>query len=94
MPCSSTCARPTSGPPATRRRPPGSRWASSRRGIDELPRDRRILAICRSGGRSAAVTEALNGAGFDAANVVGGMQSWARSGLDVIADDGAAGTVI
>jgi rhodanese-related sulfurtransferase len=62
--------------------------------IDELPRDRRILAICRSGGRSAAVTEALNGVGFDAVNVAGGMQSWARSGLDVIADDGAAGTVI
>ena len=62
--------------------------------IDELPRDRQILAICRSGGRSAAVVEALNGAGFDAANVVGGMQSWARSGLDVIADDGTAGTVI
>jgi rhodanese-related sulfurtransferase len=62
--------------------------------IDELPRDRRILAICRSGARSAAVTEALNGAGFDAVNVAGGMESWARAGLDVIADDGAAGTVI
>jgi rhodanese-related sulfurtransferase len=62
--------------------------------IDELPRDRKILPICRSGGRSAAVTEALNGAGYDAANVVGGMQSWARSGLDVVADDGAGGTVI
>jgi rhodanese-related sulfurtransferase len=62
--------------------------------VEELPRDRRILAICRSGGRSAAVVEALNGAGFDAANVVGGMQSWARAGLDVVADDGAAGTVI
>ena len=68
-------------------RPPGPR-------VDELPQDRRILAICRSGARSAAVVEALNGAGFDAANVAGGMQSWARSGLDVVADDGAAGTVI
>lgn len=62
--------------------------------IDDLPRDRQILAICRSGGRSGAVVEALNGAGFDAVNVAGGMQSWARSGLDVIADDGAAGAVI
>jgi len=62
--------------------------------VDELPRDRKILAICRSGGRSAAVVEALNGAGFDAVNVAGGMQSWARAGLDVIAEDGAGGTVI
>jgi rhodanese-related sulfurtransferase len=62
--------------------------------VDELPRDRQILAICRSGARSAAVVEALTGAGFDAANVAGGMQSWARSGLDVVADDGAAGAVI
>lgn len=62
--------------------------------IAELPRDRKILAICRSGGRSAAVVEALHGAGFDAVNVAGGMQSWARSGLDVVADDGAAGTII
>ena len=62
--------------------------------VGELPRDRRILAVCRSGARSAAVVAALIGAGFDAANVAGGMQSWARSGLDVVADDGAAGTVI
>ncbi len=62
--------------------------------IAELPRDRQILAICRSGGRSAAVVEALNGGGFDAVNVIGGMQSWARAGLEVIADDGSAGAVI
>ncbi|MGZ8751364.1 MAG: rhodanese-like domain-containing protein [Acidimicrobiia bacterium] len=62
--------------------------------IDELPRDRPILAICRSGGRSSAVVEALNGAGFEAFNVAGGMKSWARSGLDVIAEGGAAGAVI
>ena len=36
--------------------------------IDELPLDRQILAICRSGARSAAVVAAPNGAGFDAAN--------------------------
>lgn len=62
--------------------------------IEELPRDRQILTICRSGGRSAAVVEALNGAGYDAVNVAGGMQSWARAGLDVVADHGAAGAVI
>ena len=39
-PCSSTSARPTSGRPATRRRRSGSRWASSRTAVGELPRDR------------------------------------------------------
>lgn len=62
--------------------------------IRELANDRQILAICRSGGRSAAVVETLIASGIDAANVVGGMQAWARAGLDVVADDGAAGSVI
>jgi rhodanese-related sulfurtransferase len=61
--------------------------------VGELPRDRRIVAVCRSGGRSAAVVEALIGAGFDAVNVHGGMEAWARSGLDVVTDDGRAGTI-
>ncbi|NMH94469.1 MBL fold metallo-hydrolase [Pseudonocardia bannensis] len=60
----------------------------------ELPRDRRILVICRSGGRSAAVTDSLRGSGFDAVNVAGGMRAWAAAGLGVITDSGAPGTVI
>lgn len=62
--------------------------------MDELPKDRQILAICRSGGRSAAATETLVGAGRNAANVTGGMEAWARAGLDVVAEDGAAGSII
>ena len=62
--------------------------------IDELPRDRRIVAVCRAGGRSARVAEALIGSGFDVANLTGGMQAWDAAGLPVIADDGGAGTVI
>ncbi|QGG97061.1 rhodanese-like domain-containing protein [Actinomarinicola tropica] len=51
--------------------------------LDELPRDRAILVICRSGARSAAATEALRGAGYDATNVAGGMLAWIDSGRDV-----------
>lgn len=47
----------------------------------ELPRGRTIVAVCRSGSRSAAVTEALRRAGFDAENLDGGLQAWARAGL-------------
>lgn len=59
----------------------------------ELPRDRRIVATCRSGGRSRAVTEGLRSAGFDVVNAVGGMRAWQAGGYDVVTDDGAPGVV-
>jgi rhodanese-related sulfurtransferase len=62
--------------------------------LGELPRDRRIVAICRSGARSLAVTGALGGAGFDIVNLEGGMRAWAAEDLPVIASDGLPGTVI
>jgi DMSO/TMAO reductase YedYZ molybdopterin-dependent catalytic subunit/glyoxylase-like metal-dependent hydrolase (beta-lactamase superfamily II) len=51
----------------------------------ELSRDRRIVVVCRSGGRSAAVTDALRAWGFDAVNLAGGMCAWAAAGLPVVA---------
>lgn len=60
---------------------------------NQLPRDRQIIAVCRSGGRSGAATKALIAQGFDAINLHGGMQAWAASGLSVVTDGGAAGTV-
>lgn len=59
-----------------------------------IPRDRKIVAICRSGARSGRVTLALNQAGYDAVNVAGGMQQWAAAGLPVVTDAGTDGTVI
>ena len=62
--------------------------------IDELPHDTTIIAICRSGARSATVTAALLGAGYDAVNLGGGMRAWASEDYDVVAADGLPGTVI
>ncbi len=62
--------------------------------VADLPKDRRIVAICRSGGRSAAVTEALNAWGLDAVNLAGGMRAWAGAGLPVVTDAGGRGAVI
>jgi rhodanese-related sulfurtransferase len=59
----------------------------------ELPTDRRIVVICRSGGRSARATEALVGAGYDAVNLAGGMQAWAALGLGCVTDADEPGTV-
>jgi DMSO/TMAO reductase YedYZ molybdopterin-dependent catalytic subunit/rhodanese-related sulfurtransferase/glyoxylase-like metal-dependent hydrolase (beta-lactamase superfamily II) len=51
----------------------------------ELPRDRRIVVVCRSGGRSAAVTDSLRASGFDAVNLSGGMCAWSAAGLPTVA---------
>jgi rhodanese-related sulfurtransferase len=59
----------------------------------ELPTGRRIVVICRSGGRSAKATEALVGAGYDAANLTGGMQAWVSVGLPCVTDAGSLGAV-
>jgi rhodanese-related sulfurtransferase len=61
---------------------------------DELPRDRRIVAICRTGSRSHAVVAALQRAGYDAVNLDGGMRAWATEAFPVVASDGLPGVVI
>jgi rhodanese-related sulfurtransferase len=60
----------------------------------ELIPDRRVVAICRSGGRSERAARFLRSQGFDAVNLTGGMRAWAAVGLDVVTDAGAPGTVI
>lgn len=62
--------------------------------IDSLPRDRRIVCICRSGARSGRAADFLTQRGFDAVNMAGGMQAWAAAGLGVEGADGAPGRVI
>jgi len=55
----------------------------------ELPPDAEIYVICRTGIRSARVTAALNGAGWRALNVAGGMQDWVAAGRPMVTDSGA-----
>ncbi len=62
--------------------------------IDELPNDRRIVAICRTGARSGVVTGALVGAGYDAVNLAGGMRAWVAEDFEIVASDGLPGVVI
>lgn len=49
---------------------------------NELPRDRRLLVVCRSGYRSSAALSLLQAKGFeDIAHVIGGMNEWEGSDL-------------
>jgi rhodanese-related sulfurtransferase len=56
---------------------------------EEIPRDREIYVICRSGGRSARATQALIGAGWQALNVSDGMSGWASAGRAMVSESGA-----
>ena len=50
----------------------------------ELSRDRPVVAVCRSGARSAQASVLLQRAGFkDVANLAGGMLRWRAEGLPV-----------
>jgi len=66
---------------------PGSRWIplgelSARAG--ELARDRPVVAVCRSGARSAHAVAMLSKAGFpNVANLAGGILRWHAEGLPV-----------
>ncbi|MEP6696957.1 MAG: rhodanese-like domain-containing protein [Pseudonocardiales bacterium] len=61
---------------------------------DSLTNETVIVAVCRSGHRSGQAAAALRSVGFEARNLIGGMQAWARAGLPVLRDDGTPGTVI
>jgi rhodanese-related sulfurtransferase len=54
----------------------------------ELPRDRRMVIVCRTGSRSAYAADALHGAGYDVANLRGGLFAWAAGSLPLEPDDG------
>lgn len=60
---------------------------------DELPKDALIVCVCRSGSRSAMVTQALNNAGYDAENLEGGMLGWVTRKLPIVTGDGSPGRV-
>lgn len=51
--------------------------------LGKLDLSRPVVAVCRSGGRSASVTIALTEAGFACDTMVGGMIQWAAEGLPV-----------
>jgi rhodanese-related sulfurtransferase len=44
--------------------------------LGELPSDPRIVVVCRSGGRSRAIADALRARGYDVVNLTGGMCAW------------------
>ena len=61
--------------------------------LGELPSDRKLIMVCRSGGRSGTAAAALVERGLPALNLAGGMQAWKAASFPVVADDGVPGEV-
>ncbi len=62
--------------------------------LREVPSNRTIVTVCRSGARSARAATLLTGEGHDVVNLSGGMHAWVRAGLPVVAPGGRPGRVI
>lgn len=62
--------------------------------LDELPTDRPVVVMCRSGHRSGMVTEALRGAGFAAVNLSGGILAWESQQRPLVSEMGTPGVVL
>lgn len=60
----------------------------------DLPTDRPVVVVCRSGKRSAKAVETLTARGLGATNLTGGMTAWQEAGLEVITASGEPGTVV
>ena len=59
--------------------------------IDEIDPDARLYVICHAGGRSEQALRYLMQRGYEGANVVGGMMSWAQTGRPLEYGSGAGG---
>ena len=62
--------------------------------LTELEGAAKMLVVCRSGGRSAAITKLLTSHGLDAVNLVGGMRAWAEAGLPIVTATNEPGRII
>jgi rhodanese-related sulfurtransferase len=62
--------------------------------LGDLPTDRPIVTVCRSGRRSAIAARQLARHGYSAADLTGGMNAWATAGLPVITDGNKPGHII
>ncbi|MDR2986716.1 MAG: rhodanese-like domain-containing protein [Nocardiopsaceae bacterium] len=61
--------------------------------LRDVPANRTVITVCRSGHRSAQAAAMLARDGRDVVNLAGGMYAWARAGLPVVATGGTPGHV-
>ncbi|GAA3717292.1 hypothetical protein GCM10022204_41530 [Microlunatus aurantiacus] len=62
--------------------------------LTELPKDTPVVAVCRSGRRSAIAARLLTRHGYTASNLTGGMHAWVAAGLPVVTQKNRPGQII
>ena len=62
--------------------------------LRDVPANRTVVTVCRSGARSSRAAALLAREGCDVVNLAGGMHAWARAGLPVVASGGRPGRVV
>ena len=56
--------------------------------VGDLPRDRVVICVCRSGARSARAGRFLLEQGLRVVNLEGGMTAWSTAGAEMVSDGG------
>lgn len=51
--------------------------------LSELPKDKQIVVVCRSGNRSQQGRDILLAAGFQATSMIGGLNEWLSKGYPI-----------
>jgi len=55
--------------------------------LAEVPKDKQVIVVCRSGGRSSRANDLLKSKGFEnTSNMEGGMNAWSEKGFPTLAD--------
>lgn len=62
--------------------------------LQELDPEEDLHVICRAGGRSQRAAEWLDGNGYSAVNISGGMGAWAEAGKPMVSETDAEPTVL
>jgi rhodanese-related sulfurtransferase len=62
--------------------------------LAELDVGSSVVVVCRSGSRSDHAARFLAQQGYQAANLAGGLQAWAREGHELVRSDEKLGRVI
>lgn len=61
--------------------------------MGDLPKDRPVVTVCRTGPRSERATQMLREAGLSADFLVGGVRAWEAGGQALVDDSGNTGWV-
>ncbi len=62
--------------------------------VAEVPKDRTVVTVCRSGGRSTVAMKGLRQMGYQAENLDGGVTAWAKASLPIETPHGSPGRII